>query len=260
MLGLNSNPPAPASPSPSDTPQFTTAEYAHAPGTDRCRICGNPIAGEYYRVNLQMACAKCAAEARDGQPADSHAAFLRALLLGAAAAVLGLILYSTFAILTGLTIGYLALAVGWLVAKAMMKASNGVGGTRYQVTAVLLTYMAISLASVPVIISYAVKRAHARQAQSAQAASNASAPDAQASSSPDSPGSSTRAQQPRKKMGYGAAAGYLVLIGLASPFLELQSPGNGILGLIILFVGLSIAFRMTKAKPLDVDGPFGVTA
>jgi hypothetical protein len=125
MLGLNSNDPTPAP--PSDVPQFATAEYAHVPGTERCRICGNLIAGEYYRVNSQMACAKCATEARDGQPADSHAAFLRALLLGAGAAVLGLIVYSSFAIITGWTIGYIALLVGWLVAKAMMKGSNGMG-------------------------------------------------------------------------------------------------------------------------------------
>jgi hypothetical protein len=51
----------------------------------------------------------------------------------------------------------------------------------------------------------------------------------------------------------------MVLWGLASPFLELQSPGSGILGLVILFVGLSIAYRMTKARRLSVDGPFNVT-
>ena len=50
----------------------------------------------------------------------------------------------------------------------------------------------------------------------------------------------------------------LLLMGIASPFLELASPGAGLIGLVILFVGLSIAFRMTKARPLDVDGPYSV--
>jgi hypothetical protein len=216
------------------------------PGTERCRICGNLIAGEYYRVNSQMACAKCATEARDGQPADSHAAFLRALLLGAGAAVLGLVVYSSFAIVTGWTIGYIALLVGWLVAKAMMKGSNGMGGTRYQITAILLTYAAISLAAVPIGIAYQIKNAPARHAQT-DGTEGTSAPDNAQGAQPD-------AQQPRPS--FGAAAGQLVLIGLASPFLELQNPGSGIMGLIILFVGLSIAFRLTKARPLDVDGPF----
>ncbi len=244
MLGLNSNDPTPAP--ISDAPQFATAEYAHLPGTERCRICGNLIAGEYYRVNSQMACAKCATEARDGQPTDSHAAFLRALLLGTGAAALGLIIYSGFAIVTGWTIGYIALLVGWLVAKAMMRGSNGMGGTRYQISAILLTYAAISLAAVPVAIAYQIKNAPARHAQS-DATEGTSAPDNAQGAQPD-------AQQ--SHMSFGAAAGQLVLIGLASPFLELQNPGSGIMGLIILFVGLSIAFRLTKARPLDVDGPF----
>lgn len=236
----------------SDVPQFSTAEYAHIPGTERCRICSNLISGEYYRVNSQMACSKCAEEARAGQPSDSHAAFARSLLFGIGGAAAGLILYSTFAIVTGWTIGYLALAVGWLVAKAMMKGSNGIGGRRYQITAVILTYAAISLASIPVIISYAIKNAPAKTHQSAPA--NTSAP-----STPDEQASTDQSAEPEHKINWGAAIGQLALYGLASPFLELQEPGSGIMGLIILFVGLSIAFRLMAAKPLEVDGPFSVT-
>jgi hypothetical protein len=50
----------------------------------------------------------------------------------------------------------------------------------------------------------------------------------------------------------------LLFFGIASPFMELASPGSGIIGLVILFVGLSIAFRLTKAKPLNVDGPYAL--
>lgn len=213
----------------SDTPQFTTAEYAHIPGTERCRICNSLISGEYFRVNGQMACGKCAGEASHGQPSDSHAAFARALLLGAGAAMVGLALYATFAIVTGLTIGYLALAVGWLVAKGMMKGSNGVGGLRYQVVAVLLTYAAISMSSIPIIISQLMKDSHAKTQQSQQASVDSDA-DAQQLSS------ASGAQ--KKEVHLGAAAAQLALWGLASPFLELAQPGSGILGLIILFVGL----------------------
>jgi hypothetical protein len=52
----------------------------------------------------------------------------------------------------------------------------------------------------------------------------------------------------------------LLFIGLASPFLELRDPLHGIIGLVILFVGLRIAYGMTAAKPLEVDGPYPVTA
>lgn len=238
---------------PSDVPQFATAEYAHIPGTERCRICGSLISGEYFRVNNQMACGNCAAQAQAGQPTDSHAAFARGLLLGAGAAVLGLILYATVVIVTGWSIGYLALAVGWLVATAIMKGSNGIGGMRYQIAAVILTYAAISMASVPILISYGIKH---RAERAHQATQQSSADD---SASDSSASNQQSAAAPVRQINWGAAAGQLALWGLASPFLALSRPGGGILGLVILFVGLSIAFRMTAAKPLNVDGPYKVT-
>lgn len=59
-------------------------------------------------------------------------------------------LYSAFTILTHIEIGYVSLAVGFIVAKAMMMGSNGVGGRKYQITAVLLTYAAVSLSALPI--------------------------------------------------------------------------------------------------------------
>jgi len=152
---------------PAGMPQFTTAEYAHIPGTDRCRFCNNLIAADYYRINDTMACPDCAAQARAGQPEHSHAAFLQGLLFGSGGAIIGLIVYATVAIATGWTIGYVALAVGWLVGKGIIKGSKGMGGRRYQITAVALTYAAISLAAVPIGISYAMKETPAKPAQTA---------------------------------------------------------------------------------------------
>jgi hypothetical protein len=208
----------------SEIPQFATAEYAHIPGTERCRICNNLIAGEYFRVNSQMACGKCAAEARNGQPTDSHAAFARGLLLGIGGAVLGLILYSTVVIVTGWSIGYLGLAVGWLVGKAIIEGSKGVGGRRYQVAAVVLTYFAISGSMVPIIIASILKGPQAGN------------------------------------INWARAIPVLVKWGIASPFLKLQHGFSGIMGLVILFVGISIASRLTAAKPLAVDGPYNATS
>ena len=207
----------------SAAPQFATAEYAHTPGTERCRICSGAIAGQYYRVNNQMACAQCGAQAAQGQPTDSHAAFARGLLMGLGGAVLGMALYATVVIVTGWSIGYLGLAVGWLVGTAIIKGSNGMGGRRYQAAAVVLTYLAISMSYVPVIISYLVKAG-------------------------------------RTDINWSALAGRLALWGVASPFLKLKYGFSGVMGLVILFVGLSIASRLTAAKPLSVDGPFNVTA
>jgi hypothetical protein len=233
-----------------DMPQFATAEYAHIPGTERCRICNNVIFDDYYRVNNQMACAKCAGEARQGQPSDSHAAFARALLMGGGAALLGMALYAAFTITTNFYFGYIALGVGWLVAKAILKGSNGIGGRRYQISAVLLTYAAISVAAVPIQIAGVLKHPKETVAEQKQ-------DDATTANSAD--GSAGNDAQPfRSSTGLGGLLVQLVLHGLASPFLELEDPVHGLIGLVILFVGLRIAYQMTAARPLEVDGPYRV--
>ena len=231
-----------------DMPQFATAEYAHIPGTERCRICNNVIFDDYYRVNNQMACPKCAGEARQGQPSDSHAAFARALLMGGGAALLGMALYAAFTIATNFYFGYIALGVGWLVAKAILKGSNGIGGRRYQISAVLLTYAAISVAAVPIQIASVLK--HPRETVAVQKQDDATA----ANSADGSVGND--AKPSRSSTGPGGLLVQLVLRGLASPFLELEDPVHGLIGLVILFVGLRIAYQMTAARPLEVDGPY----
>ncbi len=269
---------------PSPMPQFSTAEYSQSGTGEQCQFCNNAIVGEYYRVNNLMACAACAEQAKEGQPKDSHSAFIKGMLFGSGAAVLGLILYATVTIVTGWNIGYVSLAVGWLVAKAMVKGSNGMGGRKYQIAAIVLTYFAISLAAVPIMISQVWKERphHAKQAQAQTSASTNSAndsatvqsvPEAQTQSPAEADiastqqpvdGQTTSAVQtgtvtPKPKVGLVAAFGYLLIIGIASPFLELQSPVHGLIGLFILFIGLRIAFQMTAAKPLEVDGPYSAT-
>lgn len=234
-------------------PQFATAEYAHIPGTERCRVCGNLISGEYYRVNNQMACSTCAQQARDGQPKDSHAAFLRAVLFGIGGAIAGMVLFSGIELMLHFSIGYLALAVGWLVATAMKKGSNGLGGVRYQVVAVLLTYLAISASAVPLLVRDINREIDRRNAQLAAQAASAQEASGEAAGTASAPVKQVR-------MDWSKVTGLMVEWAVASPFLELQQPGSGLIGLVILFVGLSIAFRMTKANPLAVDGPYSAAA
>jgi hypothetical protein len=236
---------------PVDFPQFSTAEYSHVAGTERCRICSNLIGGDYFRVNGLMACAQCAADARDGQPRDSHEAFSRGLVLGVGAAVLGMIVYAAFTIVTGWYIGYLALGVGYLVAKAIKKGASGLGGRRYQIAAVLLTYAAISIAAVPIGISYAIK--HAQKASSGRTTAQPTRANAD-NSAP------TAAPSAKRATNYGALLGQLLLLGLASPFMELQDPIHGVIGLFILFLGLRIAWQLTASQPLAVDGPYSASA
>ena len=229
------------------TPQFTTAEYSGSSGGDRCVSCNQPLTARYYRVNTRMACEGCVQELQRRQPVDSHAGYVRGILFGVGAAILGMAGYAGFTILTGFYIGYVSLAVGWLVGKAIMLGSKGIGGRRYQIAAVILTYAAVSLAAVPIAISYQLKaKSHSESVQPQQQQSSASAENSQ----PDQP-------QPKPKSSFGAAILQLLALGLASPFLEMQDPLYGIIGLVILMVGIRIAWRITAGtRRARIDGPY----
>ena len=49
----------------------------------------------------------------------------------------------------------------------------------------------------------------------------------------------------------------LVPLALVFPFTRFaDNPFGGMIGLVILFVGLSIAWKLTAAKPMEIFGPF----
>jgi len=142
-----------------------------------------------------------------GPAPDAQGAYPRALLLGIVGAAIGLALYAGFAILTNIMISWVSLAVGFIVAKAMMIGSKGIGGRQYQITAVVLTYCAVSFSVIPIVLY--------------QTGIPFSA-------------------LPLAKV---------IQIGLTSPFLGLQTDTfRGLIGLVILFVGINIAWKMTGEK------------
>lgn len=213
-------------------PQFATAEFAPDSPTMTCAACKRPVSGEYFAVNGAHVCPECARKIQAGMPADSHAAFARALTFGVAGAVAGLVLYVGFAMVTGLVIGWVSVGVGFIIGKAMNFGSRGVGGRRYQITAALLTYLAVSMSAVPLAIHQ--MREHRPQVQSSE----------------------TAAMAPAAPMNIPKAIGMLALVGVASPLLDLQDPVHGLIGLVILFVGMRFAWRFTAGRTLAVSGPY----
>lgn len=238
-----------------NVPQFGVAEYPSALGKDICKSCNQPVAGRYYRINGALACERCKDKLESQLPKDSHSAFVRGLAFGVGGAILGLILYSAFGIITGLEIGYISLAVGYIVGKAMRMGSRGIGGRRYQIMAVILTYAAVSMSAIPIGISQYAKEKKERPQTQAQKAPPADQESMNPSAEPGS--NPTPAAQPAKpKVGLGAALAGLALLGLASPFLELQDPFHGVIGLVILLVGIRIAWQLTASPKIDILGPF----
>jgi hypothetical protein len=238
------------------TPQFGTAEYARKPGSNLCQFCQQPLSGTYYRVNAAPACPGCAERMRSEIDKDKHAAYVRALTYGIGAAVAGLIGYALIAILLqGWVISYMSIGVGWIVGTAMMKGSNGVGGRPYQIAAALLTYAAVSMAAVPIWIHFADEKKQQRQAQQQKLADEQRQLEQESGQRPSEPQPAPRAAKPQVSL--GTWLGRVALIGLASPFIQLQgNPFWGAMGLLILFFGMRIAWRIAGGKPFGIYGPF----
>ncbi|MGA3190140.1 MAG: hypothetical protein ABSF22_23785 [Bryobacteraceae bacterium] len=214
-----------------DSLQFRRAQPIHteAPGaTQSCAACKQPISGQYYQVRNQVICPSCAAKIEAGRQSPKPLPIFRAVIYGAAAALAGCLLYAAV-LAMGVQIGIVAIAVGWMVGKAIRHASYGLGGRPQQILAVALTYFAISTSVLPAGIFLAVKHANTHSTTH-----------------------STPAVQNVKQILPG-----ILLLAAASPFLELgSSPASGILSIIILFVGLRYAWALTARHEILVAGPY----
>jgi hypothetical protein len=79
-------------------------------------------------------------------PAESDGWLIaQAITFGAVGGVVGALIYAAFITITHIEIGYLSIAVGYIVAKAVLFGSDDRRGPIYQITAVSLTYCAVAL-------------------------------------------------------------------------------------------------------------------
>lgn len=233
---------------------FDKARFAgDPPPAEACRFCERGLAGEYFRVAGHLACSTCAENASALVPPDTHKAYSKALLHGAAAAVAGCIGYALFGILTGITLGYAAIGVGWLIGKAMRRGSGGLGGRRYQVTAALLTYAAVAVAFVPMAMH---DMSGERQGQLA-AERPAQQTEAHQADRAEQKASQQTGKPASAEPSVLLAMVMLLGVGLISPFLFLTSSvGSGLLNLFILALGVRTAWQMSAGGRVLVEGPY----
>lgn len=142
------------------------------------------------------------------------------------------------------------IGIAFLIAKVVRKAAAGVGGRRFQVLAVVLTYLAACMGYAPSLIK-SVKNSLDEHAHSAAASSNTSSTEG-AGSLP------TAAPEPAAKVdGFAVVKFFGLMFGilLAAPFLEFtEAP----IGLLIVAFGLWEAWKLSRGVPLTVDGPYRV--
>lgn len=146
----------------------------------------------------------------EGSRRARQAAFPLALVYGVVAAVIGAGGYALVG-MTGIMVSIVTIAIGWLVARAMMTASRGLGGREYQVAAVILTYLASSCGRLLDIL-YRSSRAGYSVSQ--------------------------------------VSTGFMVQYALLGPFLQLSTSLLwGLMGLLILFYGLQTAWQLAAGSP-----------
>jgi hypothetical protein len=136
-------------------------------------------------------------------------------------------------------IGLISILVGYMVGKAVRKGSGGRGGRAQQILAVALTYFAITTSYIPPFLQEMASspRQHART----QAGTTNPVPTAAPAA-----------------LSVGVAIVLLLAIVAAAPFLAL-SHGTGFLTLLIIFFGLSQAWKLTAKARISIVGPYQLT-
>jgi hypothetical protein len=236
-LGLNAGDAA-VRPASTDSLQFQRAEYAGA-GPD-CAFCKKSAGPSYFQVGRAVACPNCAAQLQRLQTPPDRGVMLRATLYGLGAAIAGSILFALVS-LTGFQFSIIAILVGYMVGKAIVKATRGRSSRAVQVMAVVLTYGAITTSYLPIMISAAIKQHKTKKAETPQVETP--------KRGTVTPGAAVA--------GLGAAIAVLIGFSFILPFLVLaQSPVSGLINLVIIFIGLSKAWRLTTPFRAPILGPY----
>ena len=242
----------------STTPPPLSFDRAHyegdPPPADACAYCHRALPTDYYRVGPHLACSNCASHAQSLIPPDAHSAYTRALLFGLVASVLACAIYSLLQINLTFNIGYFAIGVGWIIGFAMKKGAQHHGGRRYQITAAILTYVAITVSFVPATLHQMNKQKAGTTASSSSSQSSATD---DANPSADNPTTPTPAKPKTGIRTFLAAILLLLGIGLVSPVLILfSSPFMGLIHLFIIYLGVQFAWKFTASPTVVVQGPF----
>jgi hypothetical protein len=224
---------------------FERAEYGGSrPSAAPCGQCKQPIEGQYWTLGRNPICGRCHAriEATVSQAA-SAASLGKATLQGGAVALACGVGYAIFTALTHWQMGLVTIGIAFVIAKVVRKASGGIGGLRFQILAVALTYLASAMGYLSPVVSMIYD--HQPAVHHLSHTSEAVAP--------------TDAQDPAPPSG-GVMFVALVkltvrLLGyaLAAPLTEaFQAP----VGLLIVGFGLWEAWKLTRAVPVVFDGPY----
>ena len=199
-----------------DSLQFQKAEFTDP--RPKCLACKSVIESSYFHLAGHVICPACAELVRGRQQRPPDALALRGVLFGLGAAAACSAAYAVITMVTGLELALISIAVGYLVGRAIRIGAGGLGARRLQIAAVVLTYLAITISYVPVIV---------RQLNAPAAKILSALPSVMA-------------------------------IAIVSPLLSLSDGVGGILGILIILFGLMQAWRQTARDARVLAGPYPV--
>jgi len=225
-----------------DDLQFDKAERVEpAPSGPVCSQCQRPITSHYYEVAGHVVCESCKRNIEAANVSGVAASsFARAVLFGVGGALAGAAVYYAVLAATGYEIGLIAILVGFMVGWAVRRGAGGLGGRRYQVLALTLTYLAIGGTYVP----FAMR--------------SLSDDPAEAVTGPalGEDGGATGGGVLSAVMGAGA----LILLAAALPILAgIGGLPSSLISLLIVGFALHQAWRMNGRLNLTFTGPFKVS-
>jgi hypothetical protein len=209
-----------------------------------CAYCKRPLPAEYYDVSGKSVCAGCRSQIETLLETPQGAGpFLRALAFGGVAGIAGAIVYYAVIAIANLEIGIVAILIGYMVGYAVRKGAGGRGGRRFQVLAILLTYLAVGLAYTPIVIKGAIE-----SPTKTHASANATP---EAPTDPAPPARSALIRILVLVAGFVVALPVIVIIG---------GLPSSLLSAAIIFFGMRQAWRMTGTPRLAITGPYRVGA
>ena len=188
-----------------------------------CGACGQSIEHAYFTLGTQVTCERCKTRIElQGQQRPGVSGLAKAIVFGSFWGLIGAAVWWGVRTFASLEIGLIAVAIGYFVGHAVLRASGGQGGRGFQVLAVALTYFWICANYVPDI---------------AQAL--------------------TATTEEGGVVSVLLLAGLLFGLAMASPFLE---GASNALGLLIIGFGLLQAWKINKRTVIEFAGPFSVAA
>ncbi|HTM43914.1 MAG TPA: hypothetical protein VL137_03110 [Polyangiaceae bacterium] len=206
-----------------------------------CANCNGPLGEQYWHWQTKTVCEKCKRLLTETLDASqSKKAFGRAVLLGGATAFACGIAYAIFVGVTNYQLAIVTIGIAFLIAKVIRRCSLGIGGRKFQILAVALTYLASAMGYAPAVLSAMKDGAKQESAEHATASGAAGQVDDEKS------GKASVAE---------LATGIVYIFGviMAAPFLVAsQAP----IGLLIVGFALWEAWKLSRGLPIALDGPY----